>query len=89
MYLLIWCGIFIVINHFVSDSATEKKEITDLKSAGDYLIANYYKLLVVAMILPMSLSSFLIFYRSGFNFAEHLVLSAFITAQLIIGDIVV
>lgn len=89
LYLLIWCGIFIVTNHFISDSSAVKKEITDLKSAGAYLVANYYKVLIVAMILPMSLSSFLIFYRSGFNFAEHLVLSAFITAQLIIGDIVV
>ncbi|HEX8369469.1 MAG TPA: DUF3667 domain-containing protein [Pyrinomonadaceae bacterium] len=89
LYLLIWCGIFIVINHFVSDATAAKKEITDLKSAGAYLVANYYKVLIVAMILPMSLSSFLIFYRSGFNFAEHLVLSAFITAQLIIGDVVV
>ena len=88
LYLLIMCGIFIVVNHFVSDSSNYEKEITDLKSAGAYLVANYYKVIIVAMILPMSLSSFLIFYRSGFNFAEHLVISAFITAQLIIGDII-
>ena len=89
LYVLIMCGVYVVISHLFTDAAHEKIEITDFKSAYAYLDANYYKAIVVAMILPMSLASRLTFWKSGFNFAEHLVLNTFIISQMIIGDIIV
>jgi Protein of unknown function (DUF3667) len=89
LYVLVWCGIFIVVSHFVSNSEHQQTEITDLKSAIRFIEDNYYKLLVVSMILPLSISSFLVFYRAKLNFAEHLVLNSFVIAQLIVTDIII
>jgi len=89
LYVLIWCGIFVVFTSLFPKPAGESTEIKDFLSAHNYLQTKYYKLSVVAMILPMSLASLLIFWRSGYYFAEHLVLNAFLIAQMIIGDIVV
>jgi Protein of unknown function (DUF3667) len=88
LYVLVWCGIFILVSHFLADAEHHQAEITDLKSATEFIDENYYKILVVGMILPFSISSFLVFYRSKFNFAEHLVLNSFVISQLIIGDII-
>jgi hypothetical protein len=88
LYVLIWCGVFVVISHLFAKDAEHAVQITDFKSANEYLETNYYKALVVAMIVPLALASYLVFIKSGYNFAENLVLNAFVTAQLIIGDII-
>jgi Protein of unknown function (DUF3667) len=88
LYVLVWCGIFIVVSHFVSKAEHQQAEITDLKSAIRLIEDNYYKIIVVAMIIPLSVSSFLVFYRSKLNFAEHLVMNSFVIAQLIVADII-
>lgn len=89
LYLLIMCGIFIVISHLVADASLAKTEITDFASANKYLEANYYKPIIVAMLLPLALATRLVFWKAGYNYAEHLVLNAFIISQMILGDIVV
>lgn len=89
LYLLIMCGIFIVVSHLVADASEIKAEITDFASANKYLEANYYKPIIVAMVLPLALATRLVFWKAGFNYAEHLVLNAFIISQMIIGDIIV
>lgn len=89
LYVLIWCGIFVVISHFFESSAHKEIEITDFKSAAEYLATNYYKAIVVSMILPSALATFLVFFYSDYNFAEHLVLNTFVIAQLIMGDIII
>ncbi len=53
LYVLIMCGVYVVVSHLFADAAHEKIEITDFKSAYAYLDANYYKAIVVAMILPI------------------------------------
>lgn len=89
LYMLIWCGVFVLVSSlFAPKPAGEKPAITDLMSAYIYLQSTYYKPLVVAMILPMSLGSLLIFWRAGYYFAEHLVLNTFVIAQMIIADII-
>lgn len=87
LYALIMCGIFVVVTHFFGNAEHEKIEALDAISIGSYLQNNYYKPLVLAMILPSSLASFVIFWRSGYNFAEHLVFNTFVTGQAIIADI--
>jgi hypothetical protein len=89
LYVLIWCGIFIVITGLFAKPAIESPEIKGLLSAYNYLQTKYYKPFIIAMILPMSLASLLVFWRSGYYFAEHLVLNTFIIAQMIIGDIII
>jgi Protein of unknown function (DUF3667) len=88
LYVLVWCGVFIVVSHFVAKTEHQQTEITDLKSAIQFIEDNYYKIFVVSSILPLSISSFLVFYRSKLNFAEHLVLNSFVIAQLIVTDII-
>ncbi len=87
LYALIMCGVFVVVSHLFADETRVKIEITDIKSADEYLQVNYYKAIVILMILPATVSSFLVFRNSAYNFAEHLVLNTFITAQMIISDI--
>lgn len=89
LYILIWCGIFVVISSLFPKPAGEIPEVKDLMSAHAYLEAKYYKPYIVATILPVSLASLLVFWRSGYYFAEHLVLNTFIIAQMIIGDIII
>lgn len=89
LYVLILCGLYVVVSHLFADPTHEKIEITDFKSASGYLDANYYKATVVAMIFPMALASLLTFWKTGYNFAEHLVLNTFIISQMIIGDIII
>lgn len=89
LYVLIWCGIFVVFTSLFAKPAGENAEIKDFLSAYIYLQTKYYKPFIVAMILPMSLASLLVFWRSGYYFAEHLVLNTFIIAQMILGDIII
>ncbi len=88
LYVLIWCGVFIVVSHFIDGAEHQEAPVTDLKTAVALIENQYYKILVVAMILPLSISSYLIFFRKKYNFAEHLVLNSFVIGQLIIADIV-
>lgn len=89
LYVLIWCGIYVVISHFFAKPETAAQfEADNLKEAISYIESHYYKILVVAMVLPVTLGSYLAYYRSGYNFAENLVLNAYLTGQLVIADII-
>jgi hypothetical protein len=88
LYVLIMCGVFVVAHHFlVPKPAAGTAVVTTMKDAQAYIEANYYKVLVVAMILPMTIATFLAYFRSGFNFAEHLALNAYVIGQLVIADV--
>ncbi len=91
LYVLIWCGVYVVISHFFENPAKTAKplELSNIKEAIESVEAHYYKIIVVAMILPMTIASFLAYYRSGFNFAENLVLNAYLVGQLVIADLIV
>jgi Protein of unknown function (DUF3667) len=90
LYVLILCGVFVVISHFfVHKPEVENPEFNSLQEAIAYLEENYYKILVVAMILPVTIGSYLAYIRSGFNFPENLVLNTYLTAQLVIADIII
>lgn len=89
LYVLIWCGIYVLISHFFAKPETaEHIEIRNLKESLEYIEAHYYKILVVVMILPTAFGSYLGYYRTGYNFAENLVLNAYLTGQLVIADII-
>ena len=91
LYVLILCGVYVVISHFVENPAEAAKplELSDIKAAIKSVEEHYYKIIVVAMILPMPLGSFLAYYKSGFNFAENLVLNAYLVGQLVIADLII
>lgn len=90
LYVLILCGVFVVVSHFVvPHTESEHQEFNTLKEALAYIETNYYKILVVAMILPVTIGSYLAYIKSGYNFAENLVLNAYLTGQLVIADIIV
>ena len=88
IYVLVWCGIFVVVSHFLGDSMDKHQNFQNLMEAAAYIEEHYYKIIVVAMILPMAIGSYLAYIRSGFNFAENLVLSCYIMGQLVIADII-
>jgi hypothetical protein len=90
LYVLIWCGVYVVLSHFFAkpEVAAEHPELNSLKEAVEYIESHYYKIIVVAMILPVTLGSFFAYYRAGYNFAEHLVLNAYLIGQLVIADII-
>lgn len=90
LYVLIWCGVYVVISHFFAkpDIAAERFEFESLTDSFSYIEKHYYKIIVVAMILPTTLGSFLAYYRSGYNFAENLVLNAYLIGQLVIVDLI-
>lgn len=90
LYVLILCGVFVVIHHFVIPKPEVKPQaFANLKEALTYIEENYYKIIVVAMILPVTIGSYLAYLRSGFNFAENLVLNAYVTGQLVIADVII
>ncbi|HQU85590.1 MAG TPA: DUF3667 domain-containing protein [Pyrinomonadaceae bacterium] len=90
LYVLILCGVYVVASHFlIHKPETEPSEIKTLAEAQRYIEEHYYKILVVAMIIPVTIGSYLAYLRSGFNFAENLVLNAYLTGQLVIADIIV
>ncbi len=90
LYVLILCGVFVVINHFFENpiKAAEQPVFTNLKETFAYIEEYYYKIIVVAMIIPITISSYLAYYKSRYNFAEHLVLNAYLIGQLVIADII-
>ena len=90
LYVLILCGLFVVVSHFFQNPTEELKQIEpgNFKEALAYIEEHYYKIIVIAMILPMAIGSFSAYYKSGFNFAENLVLNAYLTGQLVIADII-
>ena len=91
LYVLLWCGIYVVITHFFAkpEVAAEHLEFANLQESFAYIEEHYYKIIVVAMILPTTFGSFLAYYRSGYNFAENLVLNAYLIGQLVIADIII
>lgn len=92
LYVLIWCGIYVVISHFFAKpeaAVTGEFKAENLMQAFSYIEKHYYKIIVVVMILPVTLASFLAYYRSGYNFAENLVLNAYLIGQLVIADIII
>lgn len=89
LYLLIMCGIYVVASHFLLQRPeTGSVSVTNLGEAEKYIKLNYYKILVVAMVIPVTIGTYVAFIRSGFNFAENLVLNAYVTGQLVIVDII-
>ncbi len=90
LYVLVLCGVYVVISHFFENpaEATKPLELANMKEAIKSVEENYYKIIVVAMILPMTIASFLAYYKSGFNFAENLVLNAYLVGQLVIADLI-
>ena len=91
LYVLIWCGVYVVISHFFDkpEVAAEHIEFGSLMESFSYIESHYYKIIVVAMILPTTFGSFLAYYRSGYNFAENLVLNTYLIGQLVIADIII
>lgn len=89
LYVLIWCGVYVVISHFFvkPEKAAGEFNADNLMQAFSYIENHYYKIIVVIMILPVTLGSFIAYYRSGYNFAENLVLNAYLIGQLVIADI--
>jgi hypothetical protein len=90
LYVLILCGFFVVNSHFFEspNEAAKQIDFANLKETTAYIEEHYYKIIVVAMILPMTLGSFFAYYKSGYNFAENLVLNAYLIGQLVIADII-
>jgi Protein of unknown function (DUF3667) len=88
LYVLIMCGVYVVVSHFVENPAQEAKEFTNIQETLAYIDEHYYKIFVVAMIVPMTIGTYLAYFKSGYNFAEHLVLNAYLIGQLVIADVI-
>lgn len=90
LYVLIWCGIYVVVSHLFEKPKAAPPQIKpdDLMAAFAYIEAHYYKIIVVAMIVPTTVGSYLAYYRTGYNFAENLVLNSYLIGQLVIADII-
>lgn len=88
--MLILCGVFVVVSHFFDNPAETAKpiELANIKETFAYIEEHYYKIIVVGMILPLTIGSYLAFRKSGYNFAENLVLNAYLIGQLVIADII-
>jgi hypothetical protein len=88
LYVLVLCGVYVVVSHFFENSAKEAKEFANLQETFAYIEEHYFKIIVVAMILPMTIGTYLAYFKSGYNFAEHLVLNAYLIGQLVISDVI-
>jgi Protein of unknown function (DUF3667) len=90
LYVLILCGVFVVVSHFFENPNEAAKQIdfANLEETTAYIEEHYYKIIVVAMILPMTLGTYFAYYKSGYNFAENLVLNAYLIGQFVIADII-
>jgi hypothetical protein len=86
-YMLILCGLYIAVSHFFEASINLPKSFTTLQEAFQYIEANYTKLIVIAMVIPMTVGTYLAYFKSGFNLTEHCVLNVYLMAQLLIVDI--
>ncbi len=87
-YMLILCGLYIAVSQFFEPPVKLTKSLTTLQESLQYIEANYTKLIVIAMIIPMTLATYLTYFKSGFNLTEHCVLNAYLMAQLLIVDII-
>jgi hypothetical protein len=87
LYMLILCGVYVVVAHFLGKDAKEV-EFTNIQQAIEYISEHYYKIVVVATVIPLAIASYLAYFKSGYNFAEHLVFNAYLMGQLVIGDII-
>ncbi len=87
LYLLVMCGIFVAVGLLLPHAEVQVKEVKTLSDSLEYLQSHYYKPMLVAMILPISIGSFFAYRKSRFNFAEHLVLNTFVIGQMVIVDI--
>ncbi len=88
VYVLAMCSFYVVVSHFFENPLKEAKEITNLQEAFDYVDEHYYKIIIPAMIVPMTIASYLAYWKSRFNFAEHLVLNAYLIGQMVIADVI-
>ncbi|MGB7070234.1 MAG: DUF3667 domain-containing protein [Pyrinomonadaceae bacterium] len=88
LYVLILCGVYVVVTHFFGNSAKEVKEFTNLQEAFAYIEEHYYKIIVALMIFPMTIGTYFAYFKSGYNFAEHLVLNAYLIGQLVFADVI-
>jgi hypothetical protein len=88
LYVLILCGVYVVFSHFFENPAQASKPLdwSNIQGAIKSIEERYYKIVVVAMVLPMTIGSFVAFYKSGTNFAENLVLNTYLIGQLVIKD---
>ena len=87
LYLLVWCGIYVVVTHFFGKD--EKViEVTNITNANEYISEHYYKIWAIASVIPLAVGSYFAYFKSGYNFAEHLVFNAYLMGQLVIADII-
>lgn len=90
LYVLVLCGIFVVVNYFFGKEP-KNTEITNFTEAVISITDNagqYYKLFVIVFIIPLAIASYFAYFKSGYNFAEHLVLNSFLMGQLVIADVI-
>jgi Protein of unknown function (DUF3667) len=87
LYVLILCGIFVVVTHFFGKEAKEV-ELTSINQAIEYITEHYFKIWAVASVIPLAIASYFAYFKSGYNFAEHLVFNAYLMGQLVIADII-
>lgn len=88
LYVLLMCGVYVVVSYVFPKPKVEQPDFAKLSDVMNYLSKNYYKILIPLMILPVTIGSYLAYLKSGFNFAEHLVLNCYLIGQLVIGDII-
>ncbi len=85
LYVLILCGVFAVIHYLFG------KMDFEIKNAAEAMMnvsKKYYKIFIVAAIIPITIASYITYFKSGYNFAEHLVLNCYLIGQMIIADII-
>jgi Protein of unknown function (DUF3667) len=87
LYVLILCGVYVVVTHFFGKEVKEV-EFTNINQAIEHISEHYYKIVVVAMIIPVTIATYLVYFKSSYNFAEHLVFNAYLMGQLVIADII-
>jgi Protein of unknown function (DUF3667) len=87
LYVLILCGIFVVVKSlFVKD--LKPIDFADAGKLIETISEQYYKIFVIASIIPLTIASYLVYFKSKYNFAEHLVLNSYLIAQLVIADLI-
>lgn len=93
VYVLVMCGVYIVLSSMFAQNptleVTENQELTkDIFKLSAYIQKEYYKIIIIVMILPMTIGTSIAYLRSNYNFAENLVLNAYLIGQLVIGDMI-
>lgn len=87
LYVLILCGVYVVVAYFFGKEVKEV-EFSNINQAIEYITEKYYKIFVVAMVIPLAIASYITYFKSGYNFAEHLVFNAYLMGQLVIADVI-